>query len=296
MTLPEFLARLEGVRKSGRGYVARCPSHDDRNASLSIGDGDRGIVVRCFAGCEPRNIVAGAGVTLRDLFSEAAPRVNRTPLRASNSVTREARPTVAPLSAELVERWHGALIEDEAALNYATIRLGFALPWVEDERLGLVIRGGRRWLAYPYRRGGAFTYAKLRSIDGQKSFLRVPAGIPSHLYGMDALEPSGTALLFEGERDAMAAKCLGLAAEVGPCGGAAVVSVPDGAGSATRPDVIDALATQREVFVALDNDNAGDTAARELTAALRTRGVRCRRFVVPGMKDLGELIAGGGVV
>ena len=35
-----FLGRLERVRRSGTGWTARCPAHQDRNASLSISLGD----------------------------------------------------------------------------------------------------------------------------------------------------------------------------------------------------------------------------------------------------------------
>jgi hypothetical protein len=38
-----------------RGYSAlcRCPVHEDRTPSLSLRQGDRGILVHCFAGCDP---------------------------------------------------------------------------------------------------------------------------------------------------------------------------------------------------------------------------------------------------
>jgi hypothetical protein len=36
MNLHELLPRLTGVRRSGNGYIARCPAHDDRTPSLSF--------------------------------------------------------------------------------------------------------------------------------------------------------------------------------------------------------------------------------------------------------------------
>lgn len=69
MTLDEFVSRLEKSKKAGSGYTARCPAHDDRNASLSVTTGDDGrILVRCHAGCEPEVIVEALGLSLRDLF------------------------------------------------------------------------------------------------------------------------------------------------------------------------------------------------------------------------------------
>ena len=46
MQIEELLTRLEGVKRSGNGWSAKCPAHRDRNASLSIADGDKGIVLK----------------------------------------------------------------------------------------------------------------------------------------------------------------------------------------------------------------------------------------------------------
>ena len=43
---------LSRLRRSGTGYLARCPAHDDRKASLSVRESeDCAILVKCFAGC-----------------------------------------------------------------------------------------------------------------------------------------------------------------------------------------------------------------------------------------------------
>lgn len=53
------LGRLEAVRRSGSGWVARCPAHEDREPSLSIGIGQEGnILLHCFAGCAFPDIIA----------------------------------------------------------------------------------------------------------------------------------------------------------------------------------------------------------------------------------------------
>lgn len=52
--IQEVLGRLEGVKKSGDGWTARCPSHDDRSSSLSIKENKSGApwpAFRCFTGC-----------------------------------------------------------------------------------------------------------------------------------------------------------------------------------------------------------------------------------------------------
>ena len=53
------IARALKGHRSGQGYVARSPAHDDRNPSLSIRDGDNGrLLVHCFKGCSSASVVA----------------------------------------------------------------------------------------------------------------------------------------------------------------------------------------------------------------------------------------------
>ncbi len=57
MTAGEIARRLRG-RKQPSGWVAKCPSHDDRNPSLSLKDTNNGrVLVHCHAGCEQRAVV-----------------------------------------------------------------------------------------------------------------------------------------------------------------------------------------------------------------------------------------------
>jgi putative DNA primase/helicase len=49
---------LRGTR-SGEGWLVRCVAHDDDRPSLSIADGHDGrLLVHCFAGCNPRDVLA----------------------------------------------------------------------------------------------------------------------------------------------------------------------------------------------------------------------------------------------
>lgn len=70
--LAELLPLLEGVRKIGSGYEARCPQHDDQEASLSISQGEDGrVLLLCHANCKTEDVVAAVGLTMRDLFPRA---------------------------------------------------------------------------------------------------------------------------------------------------------------------------------------------------------------------------------
>ena len=72
MKIEEFLERLEGVQKSGGGWVACCPAHGDSNPRLSIGESGNRILVHCHAGCSAAAIVESMGLKMKDLFTDAA--------------------------------------------------------------------------------------------------------------------------------------------------------------------------------------------------------------------------------
>jgi hypothetical protein len=56
-------------RPSGTGWSARCPAHDDRHASLAIGEGKDGrALLFCHGGCELADVLRALGLTARDLF------------------------------------------------------------------------------------------------------------------------------------------------------------------------------------------------------------------------------------
>ena len=67
----DLLARLQKVRRSGEGWTAVCPGHDDRNPSLAIGQGDDGRwLLTCHAGCDLDRILAALGLEAKDLFPD----------------------------------------------------------------------------------------------------------------------------------------------------------------------------------------------------------------------------------
>lgn len=60
--------RLNKHKRSGAGWIACCPAHEDRTPSLSINDGDKGPVFHCHAGCTQESVltaIEALGVTIR---------------------------------------------------------------------------------------------------------------------------------------------------------------------------------------------------------------------------------------
>tara|TARA_R110002020_G_scaffold443124_1_gene654347 strand:- start:1474 stop:1896 length:423 start_codon:yes stop_codon:yes gene_type:complete len=66
-----LLTRLHGVRgKEGR-WIARCPAHEDKTPSLSIGLGDDGrVLIHCHAGCGAVAVVEAVGLQISDLMPQ----------------------------------------------------------------------------------------------------------------------------------------------------------------------------------------------------------------------------------
>src|SRR5438105_12317657 len=58
MTPAEMLTTRLGGRWYAQRYGAcRCPAHEDRNPSLTLRDGDRGILVKCHGGCDGQAVI-----------------------------------------------------------------------------------------------------------------------------------------------------------------------------------------------------------------------------------------------
>ncbi|MBT5714786.1 hypothetical protein HOI71_27310, partial [Candidatus Poribacteria bacterium] len=64
-TAAQIADRLD-ARRSGEGWIAKCPAHDDNHPSLSIGAGDDGtLLLHCFAGCGFEEIARALNITRR---------------------------------------------------------------------------------------------------------------------------------------------------------------------------------------------------------------------------------------
>jgi len=69
--LRKILEHLQGVRKSGDSWVARCPAHEDQRASLSIRERDGKILLHCHAGCSFGEVCSAGKIEMRDLFPDS---------------------------------------------------------------------------------------------------------------------------------------------------------------------------------------------------------------------------------
>ena len=94
-----LLARLEGTRQNPSGWIARCPSHDDRQASLSLTTGSDGrVLLKCHAGCTTDDVMRALGRPLTELFVEkphTEERAPRQPATARYQISDETGALIA---------------------------------------------------------------------------------------------------------------------------------------------------------------------------------------------------------
>lgn len=97
MDIRDILARLTDVRgpNAAGEYQCRCPAHDDRKASLSVRQGERGVVLHCKAGCDAASVCNALGIKLRDLFDEAQPQPARRAKHAGGKPAAKPQPAAA---------------------------------------------------------------------------------------------------------------------------------------------------------------------------------------------------------
>lgn len=115
-----------------RRGMARCPAHDDRNPSLHVERGARGVLIRCFAGCEASSIAEALDLDLADLF-DALPQERVQPERQ----TRSAAPS--RVAEYVYTDRHGELIARKVRLEPGRDGRSKSFEWEVPD-----VRGGWR--------------------------------------------------------------------------------------------------------------------------------------------------------
>lgn len=250
-----LLAQLPGAKKTGKGWSARCPAHDDRRASLSISEGDDGrALLKCHAGCDTSAVLAAVGLKLADLFP---PKPGPAPKRNGRSRTGgRAFPTANAAVAEL-ERRHGKC---SALWTYHD---------GQGEPVGVVVRWDR-----PQGKD-------IRPVALHADGWRIGAMLdPRPLYGLPDLAAVRHVVVCEGEKASDAAESLGFAATTS-AGGSQAASKTD-----WRP------LAGKEVWILPDNDGPGrkyaDTVAGVLAKLTPPPVVRI--VELPNLPDEGDIV------
>ena len=153
MMIDQLLEQLEGVRREGRGYVARCPAHEDHDPSLGINPGREGWLINCLAGCNPYDIMAQVGLSIGTLFynyanTDQASNPHQTAAVALNTMiaTTQGANSMPTLYRFFDVAWHTLPQHPrrfDQALN--TWWDEVTLPYWDAMRYWIILRDGWLW-------------------------------------------------------------------------------------------------------------------------------------------------------
>lgn len=263
MRFDDFLSGLNGVYRLRNGFMSCCPAHPDRNPSLSIRWKDGRILIKCFAGCPPEDVVRAMGLTMGDLFDDDPSSLERA---RSKYPTRSARGGKSSSRSkgfgELIETYD-YVAADDTKLHYVE-RRHVALPeggYKKDFPQGVYVNGQKQW-GFP------------------KGFRPVLYRLPELL----AAPLDQTVYIVEGEKDVHACEAQGLLATCNP----------GGAGSFC-PDHAEVL-RDRPIVIVMDTDEAGEKHARKVRELLRGVAASVRIVRAKEGKDAHDHFAAGHAV
>lgn len=168
--MDKILQRLARVKKTKDGYMARCPSHPDRTASLTLSEKNGVILIHCFAGCETKEIVSSLGMTMADLFEDKA---EKKEMIATHQVKVKKYKSI-----------------DEVKSLFKTLEYCHEYKWQDDKEPSYL------QIRYKVNDEKAFaTYHKEDNmwVTGKGSGL-------TPLYNLDGIKDSKAVLIVEGEK------------------------------------------------------------------------------------------------
>jgi AAA domain len=264
-----LVSRLQ-AKRSGKGWIANCPAHEDQNPSLSISEGADGrALLKCFAGCSTESVLAALGLTVRDLFPATHPQ----PSDKSRTTPRSPRLKVKQVNKQPFD-W-GACVEafTQKHLERLAESRGYSIEfcsWLKQNGLIGLYDG---YIAFPvHDSGGNVVAAHYRLKDG--SWRYFPQGTQTRPLVMGALAAGDTVHVFESQWDAFASMDI-----IGERSG---IIITRGASNAAL--VADLLPQGAKVYLWPQNDAPGEKWAKAICASVK---IAVKRVKIPAVyKDL----------
>ena len=231
-----LLTKLSDAKRNGKGWLARCPAHEDRRASLSVSAGEDGrALVHCHAGCTAAAIVSALGLTMADLMPTAPTGRRDGTSRSGAKATFTAEAAVAVLARRFGNRYVHWIYQ-----NAKGAPVGWILRW--DGPDGKIIR------------------PVSRRADGTWALAAMPAPRPAYRLPELLARPTEPVVVVEGEKAADAAARCGLLSTTS-AGGAYAAAKTDWSPMAGR-----------RVVVVPDHDDAGRQYAADVAQGTLTAG------------------------
>lgn len=256
----DFLARLDGVVKTGNGWDARCPCrNDDSNPSLSIHEKQNGqILVYCHrgGGCNAAQICDAMGLEMSDLMP---------PQSLAHGI--DDYPTARPYSPGpgKSDRKKLKLV---AEYNYFDAEGSLAF-----QKRRFVDENGRKTF-------------RQRRPDGMGGWIGYLGDIPKILYNLPnvikAKEAGEEIWVVEGEKDADTLNGMGVVA----------TTMPNGAGGWL--DIHTETLAGATVIIVADNDESGRKHASHVLTELVKAGCDAQAYCTPRCKDITDFVNDGG--
>jgi hypothetical protein len=184
---------LSNVKRSGEGYSARCPAHDDRHNSLVIKTGMKRVFLKCYVGCSEQKILDSLNLKVSDLY------FNSNPDQNGHRETREIKSNnTTEKKLKIVKK------EEISSYDY------------RDENGKLLYQKVRYWVTFEDdSQGKTFSYRRFdengRPIFYLNGVRRVPYRLPELLEALKT-NPKQVIVLTEGEKDVDNVRKLGITA------------------------------------------------------------------------------------
>lgn len=283
------LSRLKRVRpKAGGGFTALCPAHEDKDPSLTVAEGRRGIVFTCWSGCQVNEIRVALDLTWPELFYDGIEEDGKLP-----SIDRRGQALEA-LSA-------AARLRDEPeTVNAICARRGWSRKVLES--LGVGWDGERLTLPIFDEKGRAHDVLRY-SPDAGKYKMLAGKGRPRYPWpapeSVDTKYRARGLCLVEGEGTALSLASIGLP----------VVALPGAVARATgdvhRPGHFEGVGWHKawarrfrkfgRVWLFPDSDDVGRNLMRTVAYDLENDGAGIRPIIAdlggPKGYDLGDFLA-----
>ena len=187
-----------------------------------------------------------------------------------------------PNFTDLVNRYHYELKKQGKARKYLYKR-GITDESINKYKLGFVRQHGQNWISIPSFEDGVpklIKYRKCPPIENEKldKYIREKGG-KSILFNGDIIDKYDEVIIQEGELDTIILLQNGYENAVGLTVGAGTL----------KPSWFDKLVLKKKIILILDNDGAGQTAARDVWAT-RLGVDKCYNVVLPKGYDTSDFL------